>query len=55
MYEKLKRFDEGFTAIGSTEDKRRIKEMNKRVSGSDMKKEDIRGDDSSKKPAKQDE
>ncbi|GKB83530.1 hypothetical protein Tco_0950425 [Tanacetum coccineum] len=31
MYEKLKRFDEGFTAIGSVEDERKIEEMNKRA------------------------
>ncbi|GKD14405.1 hypothetical protein Tco_1198812 [Tanacetum coccineum] len=28
LYEKVKRFDESFTAIGSTEDERKIKEMN---------------------------
>ncbi|GKF45695.1 hypothetical protein Tco_0135497, partial [Tanacetum coccineum] len=28
LYEKVKRFDESFTAVGSTEDERRIKEMN---------------------------
>ncbi|GJR03201.1 putative ribonuclease H-like domain-containing protein [Tanacetum coccineum] len=30
--EKVKRFDESFTAVGSTEDERRIKEMNERYS-----------------------
>ncbi|GKD69442.1 hypothetical protein Tco_1323532, partial [Tanacetum coccineum] len=30
-YEKVKRFDESFTAVGSTEDERRIKEMNEGV------------------------
>ncbi|GKA49080.1 retrovirus-related pol polyprotein from transposon TNT 1-94 [Tanacetum coccineum] len=30
LYEKVKRFDESFTAVGSTEDERRIKEMNER-------------------------
>ncbi|GKB59813.1 hypothetical protein Tco_0915999 [Tanacetum coccineum] len=28
LYEKVKRFDESFTVVGSTEDKRKIKEMN---------------------------
>ncbi|GJT79428.1 hypothetical protein Tco_1053770 [Tanacetum coccineum] len=28
LYEKVKRFDESFTAVGSNEDERRIKEMN---------------------------
>ncbi|GJT14197.1 hypothetical protein Tco_0861239 [Tanacetum coccineum] len=28
LYEKVKRFDESFTAVGSTEDERKIKEMN---------------------------
>ncbi|GKG14547.1 hypothetical protein Tco_0354147, partial [Tanacetum coccineum] len=31
LYEKVKRFDESFTVVGSTEDKRRIKEMNEGV------------------------
>ncbi|GJR18359.1 hypothetical protein Tco_0966886 [Tanacetum coccineum] len=31
LYEKVKRFDESFTAVGSTEDERRIKEMNEGV------------------------
>ncbi|GKF12414.1 hypothetical protein Tco_0050340 [Tanacetum coccineum] len=31
LYEKVKRYDESFTAVGSTEDERRIKEMNKGV------------------------
>ncbi|GJV93404.1 hypothetical protein Tco_1541217 [Tanacetum coccineum] len=29
LYEKVKRFDESFTAVGSTEDERNIEEMNK--------------------------
>ncbi|GKF35673.1 hypothetical protein Tco_0112431, partial [Tanacetum coccineum] len=29
LYEKVKRFDESFTTVGSTEDERKIKEMNK--------------------------
>ncbi|GJU02620.1 ribonuclease H-like domain-containing protein [Tanacetum coccineum] len=55
MYEKLKRFDEGFTAIGSVEDKRKIEEMNKRASDHDKKKKHVKEDDSTKEPAKQDE
>ncbi|GJW42639.1 hypothetical protein Tco_0071438 [Tanacetum coccineum] len=31
LYEKVKRFDESFTVVGSTEDERRIKEMNEGV------------------------
>ncbi|GJS68733.1 hypothetical protein Tco_0683298 [Tanacetum coccineum] len=31
LYEKVKRFDESFTVVGSTKDERRIKEMNERV------------------------
>ncbi|GJT68257.1 hypothetical protein Tco_1019737 [Tanacetum coccineum] len=37
LYEKVKRFDESFTAVGSTEDERRIKEMNERVKDPDQK------------------
>ncbi|GJS51450.1 hypothetical protein Tco_0624812 [Tanacetum coccineum] len=52
LYEKVKRFDESFTSIGSTEGERRIKEMNegvkdpnqkslkKRVANETSKKED---------------
>ncbi|GJQ94379.1 hypothetical protein Tco_0005518 [Tanacetum coccineum] len=35
LYEKVKRFDESFTAVGSTEDERRIKEMNVRRKDTD--------------------
>ncbi|GJX70153.1 hypothetical protein Tco_0307324 [Tanacetum coccineum] len=38
LYEKVKRFDESFTAVGSTEDERRIKEMNEGVKDTDQKK-----------------
>ncbi|GKC81166.1 hypothetical protein Tco_1136883 [Tanacetum coccineum] len=31
LYEKMKRFDKSFTAVGSTEDEKKIKEMNERV------------------------
>ncbi|GJR18658.1 hypothetical protein Tco_0967185 [Tanacetum coccineum] len=50
LYEKVKRFDESFTAVGSTEDERRIKEMNERVKDSDQKK--LKEEDTSKVPAK---
>ncbi|GJS17679.1 hypothetical protein Tco_0412151 [Tanacetum coccineum] len=35
IYEKVKRFDESFIAVGSTKDERRIKEMNKGVKDPD--------------------
>ncbi|GKB89190.1 putative ribonuclease H-like domain-containing protein [Tanacetum coccineum] len=38
LYEKVKRFDESFTAVGSTEDVKRIKEMNEGVKDSDQKR-----------------
>ncbi|GKF58521.1 hypothetical protein Tco_0172058 [Tanacetum coccineum] len=38
LYEKVKRFDESFTAVSSTEDKRRIKEMNEGVKDTDQKR-----------------
>ncbi|GJX28024.1 hypothetical protein Tco_0236103 [Tanacetum coccineum] len=44
LYEKVKRFDESFTVVGSTEDERRIKEMNEGVKDTDqkrLKEEDI--------------
>ncbi|GKA69888.1 hypothetical protein Tco_0775952 [Tanacetum coccineum] len=37
LYEKVKRFDESFTVVGSTEDERRIKEMNEGVKDPDQK------------------
>ncbi|GJU51213.1 hypothetical protein Tco_1220768 [Tanacetum coccineum] len=37
LYEKVKRFDESFTAIGSIKDERRIKEMKKGVKYPDQK------------------
>ncbi|GJZ23016.1 hypothetical protein Tco_0560475 [Tanacetum coccineum] len=48
MYEKVKRFDESFTAVGSTEDERMIKEMNEGVKDTDhkrLKEEDIEKSD----------
>ncbi|GJY12356.1 hypothetical protein Tco_0381665 [Tanacetum coccineum] len=37
LYEKVKRFDESFTVVGSTKDERRIKEMNEGVKDPDQK------------------
>ncbi|GJW84404.1 hypothetical protein Tco_0157549 [Tanacetum coccineum] len=37
LYEKVKMFDESFTVVGSTEDERRIKEMNEGVKDPDQK------------------
>ncbi|GJY79673.1 hypothetical protein Tco_0485474 [Tanacetum coccineum] len=37
IYEKVKRFDESFNAVGSTEDERRIKEMNEGVKDPNQK------------------
>ncbi|GKB90055.1 hypothetical protein Tco_0962327 [Tanacetum coccineum] len=54
LYEKVKRFDESFTVIGSTEDERKIKEMNKGASDPDKKKKFVKEDVSAKVPAKQD-
>ncbi|GJS11149.1 ribonuclease H-like domain-containing protein [Tanacetum coccineum] len=59
LYEKVKRFDESFTTVGSTEDERRIKEMNEGVKDSDQKSlkkrvvEEIpKKEDTAKVPAK---
>ncbi|GJU89301.1 hypothetical protein Tco_1301724 [Tanacetum coccineum] len=54
LYEKVKRFDESFTVIGSTEDERKIKEMNEGASDPDKKKKFVKEDISAKVPAKQD-
>ncbi|GJW98670.1 hypothetical protein Tco_0180478 [Tanacetum coccineum] len=61
LYEKVKRFDESFTAVGSTEDERRIKEMNEGVKDPDQKslkkrvvEETPKTEDTSKVPAKVD-
>ncbi|GJR94801.1 hypothetical protein Tco_0266975 [Tanacetum coccineum] len=60
LYEKVKRFDESFTAVGSTEDERRIKEMNEGVKDPDQKslkkrvvEETPKKDDTTEVPAKQ--
>ncbi|GJY39207.1 hypothetical protein Tco_0425571 [Tanacetum coccineum] len=61
LYEKVKRFDESFTAVGSTEDERRIKEMNEGVKDPDQKslkkrvvEETPKTEDTAKVPAKVD-
>ncbi|GKB14073.1 hypothetical protein Tco_0847996 [Tanacetum coccineum] len=61
LYEKLKRFDESFTAVGSTEDERKIKEINKGAKDIEHKKLKKKGaketpkkEDTSKVPAKVD-
>ncbi|GJR07144.1 hypothetical protein Tco_0530128 [Tanacetum coccineum] len=61
LYEKMKRFDESFTAVGSTEDEKKIKEMNERVKDpahKSLKKkvveETLKKEDTDKVPAKQD-
>ncbi|GKD66682.1 hypothetical protein Tco_1308790 [Tanacetum coccineum] len=61
LYEKVKRFDESFTAIGSTEDERRINEINEGVKDPDQKslkkrviKETPKKEDTAKVPAKVD-
>ncbi|GJT33643.1 reverse transcriptase domain-containing protein [Tanacetum coccineum] len=48
LYEKVKRFDENFIAIGSVEDERLIKDLNKKVAG-------IKKTDSIKKESKEEE
>ncbi|GJX30837.1 hypothetical protein Tco_0240692, partial [Tanacetum coccineum] len=53
LYEKVKRFDDSFIAIGSTEDERKIKEMNKGASDPDKKNKIVKEDVSAKVPAKQ--
>ncbi|GJS12424.1 hypothetical protein Tco_0406896 [Tanacetum coccineum] len=53
LYEKVKRFDESFTVIGSNEDERKIKEMNEGASDPDKKKKVVKEDVLTKVPAKQ--
>ncbi|GJR80093.1 hypothetical protein Tco_0150878 [Tanacetum coccineum] len=48
LYEKVKRFDENFIAIGSTEDERLIKDVNKKATGT-------KKDNSFKKESKEEE
>ncbi|GJZ34465.1 hypothetical protein Tco_0580282 [Tanacetum coccineum] len=54
LYEKVKRFDDSFITIGSTEDERKIKKINKGASDPDKKKKIVKEDVSAKVPAKQD-
>ncbi|GKA91365.1 hypothetical protein Tco_0813235 [Tanacetum coccineum] len=61
LYEKVKRFDESFTAVGSTEDERKIKEMNEGAKDLEQKrlkkkvaKETPKKEDTAKVPAKVD-
>ncbi|GJU32278.1 hypothetical protein Tco_1175867 [Tanacetum coccineum] len=54
LYEKVKRFDDSFITIGSTEDERKIKEMNEEASDPDKKKKIVKEDVSAKVLAKQD-
>ncbi|GJV52106.1 ribonuclease H-like domain-containing protein [Tanacetum coccineum] len=50
LYEKVKRFDESFTVVGSTEDERRIKEMNEGVKDTNQKR--LKEEDTTQVPAK---
>ncbi|GKD06245.1 hypothetical protein Tco_1181219 [Tanacetum coccineum] len=61
LYEKVKRFDESFTDVGSTEDERKIKEMNEGAKDLEQKrlkkkvaKETPKKEDTVKVPAKVD-
>ncbi|GJU98801.1 ribonuclease H-like domain-containing protein [Tanacetum coccineum] len=61
LYKKVKRFDESFTAVGSTKDERMIKEMNQGAKDPDQKslkkrfvKETSKKKDTAKLPAKVD-
>ncbi|GJX50837.1 hypothetical protein Tco_0277682 [Tanacetum coccineum] len=61
LYEKVKRFDESFTAVGSTKDERKIKEMNEGAKDLEhnrlkkkVAKETPKKEDTTKVPAKVD-
>ncbi|GKG21989.1 hypothetical protein Tco_0384584, partial [Tanacetum coccineum] len=61
LYEKVKRFDESFTVVGSTEDERKIKEMNEGAKDPEQKslkkkvvKETPKKEDTGKVPTEQD-
>ncbi|GJY55370.1 hypothetical protein Tco_0454485 [Tanacetum coccineum] len=54
LYEKVKRFDESFTIVGSTKDERKITEMNEGASDPDKKKKFVKEDVLTKVPAKPD-
>ncbi|GJY17140.1 putative ribonuclease H-like domain-containing protein, partial [Tanacetum coccineum] len=55
LYDKVKRFDDSFVAVGSIKDERRIKEINEGAIDHDKKKEVVKKDDTTKVHAKQDE
>ncbi|GJT05879.1 hypothetical protein Tco_0840341 [Tanacetum coccineum] len=54
LYEKVKRFDESFTVIGSNEDERKIKEMNEGASNPEKKKKFVKENVLTKIPTKPD-
>ncbi|GJV99805.1 hypothetical protein Tco_1555057, partial [Tanacetum coccineum] len=61
LYEKMKRFDESFTVVGSTEDERKIKEINEGAKDPEQKslkkkvvEETLKKEDTYKVPTKQD-
>ncbi|GJS96686.1 hypothetical protein Tco_0803654 [Tanacetum coccineum] len=61
LYEKVKRFDESFTVVGSNKDERKIKEMNEEAKDPEQKrlkkrvaKETAKKEDTAKVPAKVD-
>ncbi|GJW19691.1 hypothetical protein Tco_0027127 [Tanacetum coccineum] len=53
LYERLKRQDQNFVAIGSTKDERQIKELNKDPKKKRVIKETLREEDTTKVPAEQ--
>ncbi|GKD95172.1 hypothetical protein Tco_1375009, partial [Tanacetum coccineum] len=53
LYEKVKRFDESFIDVGSTEDERKIKEMNEGVKDTEQKRLKEEDTVQKKKPRKQ--
>ncbi|GJT66784.1 hypothetical protein Tco_1018264 [Tanacetum coccineum] len=53
LYDKIKRFDDSFIAIGSAEDEKVIKEMNEQVD--DASKKRVKKDDSIKEEIKEEE
>ncbi|GJS17410.1 hypothetical protein Tco_0411882 [Tanacetum coccineum] len=52
LYEKVKRFDESFTVVGSTEDERKIKEMNE--GAKDLKQKGLKKKVAKETPKKED-
>ncbi|GJS86389.1 hypothetical protein Tco_0769025 [Tanacetum coccineum] len=53
LYERLKRQDQNFVAIGSAEDERQIKELNKDPEKKKLKKRVVNEEDTAKVPAEQ--